>query len=1268
MDAYQSIKKFCQTCNKSVSRYDRHVKTAYHLKRLDGKFIQPQKTSEGKFWCESCRIEVLRYDRHIKSTYHQKRLNDNFVHKDNKGKYFCQTCNKSVLRYDRHIKSTYHLIRIDPFFNHPNNDGKFNCKICSKDVRNMKAHFKSKKHIDRCCTYVSCETSIKGSLKKYSYRDISTIDPKLFLTSMKEEIRKRCLEQNWNNFKLGIALDIEFYKESPDGVRKTLDSWFNGGCMFPVSDMSLLDGELTKRIKAIERCIESFEKEGSGWIINRLLAFQIKIAKYKPLKGSSYITLPEKYRNPKFRLINMKNDDQECFKWCVGRSDCMDQKPKERISQKVRESANKFNWDGIKFPVSLNQISKFEKQNKDISVSVYGLDKVDGLYPLRVSKERRDKSVMMLMIEQEGNSHYVLMQDLSPFINQTHKRKTYPCRYCLHSFYRKELLDKHEPLCSIHTPVRMELAEGPVQFKHHHNQIKHPFTIYADFESTLLKVHGAQSIPTKSYTLNTEKHIPNSFCVFTKCEVDKYSKLEIYNGDDAPAKFVEYMKEEIVRIYELLDVNIPYNLTAEEKIMHRNADTCYICDEPFTQDNYKVRDHNHLTGAYRGPAHNVCNLKISKPNYIPVLMHNFSNYDAHLFIKEFGKVEGDLTVIPQTDEKYISMTQKVKVGDVWREIRFIDSFRFMPSSLDKLSTNLNTNQLINLAMYFKDEQQFDLLSRKGVYPYQWLDNETKFSEQQLPPKSEFYSSLKGEGITDSDYQHAQNVWKTFNCRTFRDYHNIYLKTDTILLADVFENFRNICLQTYSLDPVHYYTAPGLSWSALLKYSKIKLDLIQDPDMLLMIERGIRGGVSTITHRHAQANNPYLPETYDKSKPTNYIPYLDANNLYGWAMSQPLPTGGFKWISEEDFDVREVSDESSKGYILEVDLMYPEKLHDLHNDYPLAPESLELSRVKKLVPNLQNKSKYIIHYRALKQCLELGLKLTMTHRVLEFNQSPWMKGYIDLNTNLRKKAVSDFDKDFFKLMNNSVFGKTMENIRKHIDVKLVKSKERSQKLINKPNFSSFKIFTDDLVAVHMKRTKLKFDKPVYVGQAILDLSKTLMYNFHYNVIKKTYKDKASLLFTDTDSLCYNIETNDFYNDMEKMGDLFDTSNYPVNHSVYSNLNKKVLGKFKDETAGVPIKEFVGLRAKLYSYKVGEQEEKKAKGIAKNVVKKEIQMDDYRRVLLEGSIIYRSMQTFGTNKHQIYTKKVNKVALSGSDDKRVIQKDGITTLAYGHYKLT
>ena len=258
-------------------------------------------------------------------------------------------------------------------------------------------------------------------------------------------------------------------------------------------------------------------------------------------------------------------------------------------------------------------------------------------------------------------------------------------------------------------------------------------------------------------------------------------------------------------------------------------------------------------------------------------------------------------------------------------------------------------------------------------------------------------------------------------------------------------------------------------------------------MLLMIEKGIRGGISTITHRYAKANNPYIQESYVKNKPHSYITYLDANNLYGWAMSQYLPTGNFKWMKNiNDFDVLDICDESKKGYILEVDLEYPKELHDLHNDYPLAAENIKLDKVSKLVPNLNNKEKYIIHYRNLKQCLNLGLKLTKIHRILEFDQSDWMKSYIDLNTRKRKEAKNEFEKDFYKLMNNSVFGKTMENIRNRVDVRLVKNEEQAQKLVNKPNFESFKIFSENLIACHMKKTKLRFDKPIYVGMSILEL--------------------------------------------------------------------------------------------------------------------------------------------------------------------------------------
>ena len=273
------------------------------------------------------------------------------------------------------------------------------------------------------------------------------------------------------------------------------------------------------------------------------------------------------------------------------------------------------------------------------------------------------------------------------------------------------------------------------------------------------------------------------------------------------------------------------------------------------------------------------------------------------------------------------------------------------------------------------------------------------------------------------------------------------------------------------------------------------------------------------------------KTYDSNSTNKYITYLDANNLYGWAMSQPLPTHGFEWMSEEELkNWRSHSCETSEACILEVDLEYPKELHDLHNDYPLAPERLKIGGIEKLIPNLYDKKNYVVHHKTLKQYESLGLKITKIHRGIKFKESAWLKPYIDLNTKLRTKAKNDFEKDFFKLMNNSVFGKTMENIRNRVDICLVTNEDQARKLISKPNYKHRTIFCENLTAIHMKKTRLLFNKPVYLRMCILDLSKTLMYDFHYNYIKQKYEENAELLFTDTDSLMYEITSEDFYRDI------------------------------------------------------------------------------------------------------------------------------------------
>ena len=437
----------------------------------------------------------------------------------------------------------------------------------------------------------------------------------------------------------------------------------------------------------------------------------------------------------------------------------------------------------------------------------------------------------------------------------------------------------------------------------------------------------------------------------------------------------------------------------------------------------------------------------------------------------------------------------------------------------------------------------------------------------------------------------------------------------------------------------------------------------------MFEKGIRGGISMISTRHGKANNKYMGERFDINKLVKYIIYLDANNLYGYAMCKKLPTGGFKWMTEEELENwRELT--CNAGCILEVDLEYPEGLHDLHNEYPLAPERQMINKVEKLIPNLNNKKKYVLHYENLKLYESLGLKITHIHRGIKFEEREWMKPYIDLNTHLHAQAKNEFEKDFFKLLNNSVFGKTMGNIRKRVNVTLVNSRKKAAKLVSKPNFKKFTIFSEKLGAIEMGKTQIYFNKPVYLGMCILDLSKTLMYDFHYNYIKQKYNERAKLLFTDTDSLAYEIQTSDFYRDISSdVEAMFDTSNFEQGHpsAIPTGKNKKVVGMFKDEAGGKIIEEFVGLRAKLYSYKMfdNKKEAKKCKGVKQSVVEKTITFDDYKRCLFSGENQYRQMMTIRSRKHNVFTEEINKVALSADDDKRIILPDKVNTLAYGHY---
>ena len=1159
---------------------------------------------------------------------------------------------------------------------------------------------KAEEEEKRLFTPVKEKSALKNYAVKYVIKGEPLYGPAEFLQIAKPYVIN--IMASNRNIKTKLYLNCYMTRTDSDGftvIKKFAFHSVGQKIITEATDVNEIYGEM---LDEIEEEIQKVEQaEGSGWVFLEVENLTLHTDIWDPIKASSYIDLPKELKNKK-AIINMKNEDNnKCFLWCVLRAlnPSKDKHP-SRIDEDLKSKENTLNMEGIAYPVSLKDINRFEKQNLDISISVLGYSKDEKIYPLRISKftkvkkeDERKHNIVLLLIKDGDNSHYCYVKNESALLSSqvnSHKSKIYFCLNCLNGYDTPEKLEKHKEYCGEEESIKINMPppDTYIKFKNYLYSERAPFAIYADFESLVKPLDTCKPNPNKSYTLKYQKHEPVSFVYYIKSfnESVYKSKLRSYvkeNEEDPDTidVFINWLEEDVKIISEL--GNEPMKITPEEQEQFNQASKCWICGKLLNLQD-RVRDHCHFTGRYRGAACNICNLKYRKPNNISVFFHNLTGYDSHLFIKKLNTTMGTIDCIPNNEENYISFSKTIITGEYtdkkgviknkYFKIIFKDSLKFMASSLEALVNNLPDGALNNLEKYFTTVQ-VKLLKQKGFFPYDYMDNIEKLKDTKPPPQEAFYSKLTGKGINNYNYNHVLNVWKTFKMKTFKEYLELYNITDVLLLADVFENFRDICLKNYGLDPVYYYTAPGLAWDACLKMTGINLELLSDVDKLLMIEKGIRGGISIISNRYGKANNKYMKD-FNIKKPSKYLMYLDANNLYGWAMSQKLPVHSFKWMSNKEieniFNNQIVQVWKKTPCILEVDLEYPEELHDLHNDYPLCPERVECDKgVKKLIPNLRNKNNYVVHYKTLIQYLNLGMELKKIHRGIKFIECDFLKPYIDKNTNLRTQAKNNFEKDFFKLMNNSVFGKTMENIRNRVNVKLVDTGEQFKKLTAKPNYESRKIFNENLVSVHMKKTSLTMNKPVYLGMSILDLSKSLMFDFHYKYIKPKYGKQAKLLFTDTDSFLYEIQTEDFYKDISgDVKDRFDTSDYPKGHpsGIPTGGNKKVLGMFKDEAAGKIIKEFVGLRAKLYSYKMDEgKENKRCKGIKKAVVEKSITHGDYKTCLETGKEQLRKQNIIRSYEHTLYTEEVNKIALSAADDKRYLLKDSFDTLAWGHHRI-
>jgi hypothetical protein len=594
---------------------------------------------------------------------------------------------------------------------------------------------------------------------------------------------------------------------------------------------------------------------------------------------------------------------------------------------------------------------------------------------------------------------------------------------------------------------------------------------------------------------------------------------EFVGIDSCVRDFLKSIEETALEIGRWADLNThqPISMTPEQHTTHLYTQCCYLCNGSF--DKYrKVADHDHVTGAYLGTACNKCNLLRRESRHrVPILFHNGKRYDFHFLVSEglshFSRWQIDLIannmeVYPQMkikvpreddDDEAVSSDGSVSNDDdddqlfptkvtrrKFMKLVFLDTFNFMPSSLANLVSSCPS---LPLTDSFLSNLPASVRQSKGIFPYAYMNSEERLSETQLPSIESFHNDLTDSPCSQNDYDSAQLAWREMQCTTLQDYMLTYLKLDVLQLADVFQHFRHIALQQDGLEPTNFVGIPGFSWMSAFKFTGCQVDLLQKESMYVFYEGGCRGGCAFVNKHYVERNSPD-DDDYNPAKAHTELLYIDANNLYGQALSQALPQCNFEWVDNVQLhEILQLPDDGPIGYTREVNLSIPPHLHDFSDDFPFAPISKKVTldmqsdfmielqsaandghvRVDcspKLLLTHNDKKRYVVHYALLKFYCQMGVQVTKIHRAIRFQQSKYLEPFISFNSKKRAESVDTFTKDYYKLKNNTIYGKSVENVRKRRDIRLCTKPQDAMKYASKPTLQCFKRFGENLVGVEL----------------------------------------------------------------------------------------------------------------------------------------------------------------------------------------------------------
>lgn len=888
---------------------------------------------------------------------------------------------------------------------------------------------------------------------------------------IKAQFRRKLARHAW---KIWIDVNVVFQKLEASAHEKPnlseldlifVEPWFRcDESHIVLQNRHELNASLDQCFNELQIRFDEWIRRGSGFVFVKVKSLRLIAAKYQPLSGGgsradqccSVTLLPKKFRNNAVHIIGSENRSNQCFLDCI-RVACTLQRKRRSKNPRIVDmqghnivSQNQFDTRNLTFPTKIDQLRLFEARNPILYINVFALThtkKPPFLYVLYHSKScEQGKVIVDLLL---FRNHFFLIRSLLLFLGRT---KRFVCRSCLLVFTKKLTAENHKLHCDHAGRVYKvpDPSDVKVKFTRKATQMLKEWQVYIDIETCVKPevqikpngknrmVHRHEGLAVGAIRICTSNPIHNS-------------DLFLSVGKTCIQDFLCWLDKQNMEMKIIMDeYTLSLQMTSRDWELYLKQDKCEICGTIFSLDTLKVRDHYHLSGKYRAALCNSCNLGVCKKTTkdVCVTSHYFGRFDSALVIRSMAKKA-------RKDKSRFKVIQKGRNNNIvifYKDWMFTDSYNFLSSSLSNLMRIRMSDEKPNGPPVFPliynsvglDRKKYKLLCQKQIFPFQMLTGLEVLEQTELPDKASFYDPLKNEAISDNDYEHAHLVWKTFKCKTIQDYLvNVYLKVDVLALANIFEDFRQSQFIQFRIDPSYYFSLPHFSYHAMLKFTGIEFELIQDQDIYAWMRSAIRGGNTFVAQRHAAANLPDLPD-YDPTKTLSEIRYFDTKALYSFALCQPLPVGGYKWLKPKkvrdfNFDVI-LKNKHRRGYMLEADLIIDNTQHEYLRDFPPLPEHRNPDRTqwsdyqwslaklhhapkispRKLIAHLGKREHYVCYGEHLLYCLGLGVKIVKIHRILTFRQSCWARPYLQYLINERSKATSNFESNSLKLMANSIY--------------------------------------------------------------------------------------------------------------------------------------------------------------------------------------------------------------------------------------------------------